>query len=798
MVRLKEKWAALSKSLGLRVALSVALILSASYSIFVYVVLDIQRDFHFGQMIREGERFSTAVINATKHCLMVEDRVSTRCIIKYIGREHEISDIRIYSHEGIIKFSNQPVEVGTRVDKKAEACFACHAEDKPFQEVATDKRTRIHSHGGHRVLGMITPIFNRQKCYAAPCHFHPQDQKVLGVLDMGISLADFDTHVRTLVSETVLFGLGTLGAVLGTIGLYITFRVHKPVTQLRDAAMKVALGDFSHKLNIKKGDQIGECAWAFNTMRDQIRRRTQELIHSREEYKRLFEQVPCFVSVIDRNFEIVRQNSHMREVFRGGIGMRCYEVFKKRSSKCEDCHVDVTFQEGKTSGREHCGLLLTGEETNYLSYTSPILDDKGQVLYAMIIAVDIGDRVRLQRALDVSKDFQTKLIANSIHGIIATDEHGRVNIYNLSAEQLLGYKAQDAIGDTDLEKYFPREFVEMILASHLGQEIENTRMVAQETVVTASQGESISVRFSGFILFDKGRTVGAVGFLQDLRIFKQLEREKQASDRLAVVGQTVAGLAHGIKNILTGLEGGVFVVETAMEDKDDELLPRGWKMVQNNISRISGLVKDLLGYSKERAPEYQETDPNLLAEEVCALFDTSAHQKSIAIERDFDPTVGKIFKIFLDQRGIHTCLSNLIANAMDACEADKKDVLHRIVVRTKQDTDGDLMFEVSDNGAGMSKETKRKIFSSFYSTKGSRGTGLGLLVTSKIVVEHGGEIYFKSEAGVGSTFTIRLPSGMRQGPPVRAKGETAKTDTGGGEVPKESTELDRSTSAPVS
>ncbi len=248
----------------------------------------------------------------------------------------------------------------------------------------------------------------------------------------------------------------------------------------------------------------------------------------------------------------MRQNSYMRELFRGTIGMHCYEVFKKRTTKCDDCHVDVTFQEAKASGKEHCGLKVTGEEANYVSYTTPIVDDKGQVLYAMIIAVDIGDRVRLQRAFEASKDFQTNLIENSIHGIIATDEHGRVNIYNIAAENLFGYPAQEVIGDTDLEKYFPKQFVEMILASHLGRKIEEPRLVAHETVVTVRDGESVPVRFSGFILFDRGESPVRSGFFQDLRTFKKLEREKQASDRLAVVGQTVAGLAHGIKNILTG------------------------------------------------------------------------------------------------------------------------------------------------------------------------------------------------------------------------------------------------------
>jgi PAS domain S-box-containing protein len=448
----------------------------------------------------------------------------------------------------------------------------------------------------------------------------------------------------------------------------------------------------------------------------------------------------------------------MRNLFKGTTGQHCYEAFKKSSHKCADCHADKTFEDARTYAKEHCGTTGIGEEADYVSYVAPILDEKKQVVYAMVVAVDIRDRVQLQKELQKSRDFQTNLIENSIHGIIATDEKGRIAIYNIAAQNLLGYRCEDAIGDDSLGKYFPREFLEMILASHTGKDVASQRLIAQEASVTSSTGESIPVRFSGLTLFDRGKQVGAVGFFQDLRMFKQLEREKQASDRLAVVGQTVAGLAHGIKNILTGLEGGVFVLETALEDKDDQLLQRGWNMVQKNIGRISVLVKDLLSYSKERAPQYEETDPNLLAEEVCALFELKAHEKSIIIERDFDPDAGKMFKVFLDQRGIHTCLSNLVANAVDACESDTKAAVpHRIIVKTKQDEEGSLLFQVSDNGAGMSEETKRKIFASFYSTKGSRGTGLGLMVTSKIVMEHRGEISVESTEGVGTTFSIVLP-----------------------------------------
>ncbi|MCL5124719.1 MAG: ATP-binding protein [Deltaproteobacteria bacterium] len=763
MTRIREKWTNLHRGLGFRIALSVGIILLASYVVFLYLLLDVQQGFYLDQIVREAARFSSAVLNSTYSNMLHDDPEATKSFLQDIGRQKGVSDVRIYSHDGLIKFSNHPEEVGRKVNIESEACVSCHSTDKPFSEVITDKRTRIH-HGDHdRILGMITPIYNETSCYTSACHIHPKDRKVLGVLDMKMSLRRFDSHVRSLVIKVILLGIGTFSAVLGTIGLYIVFRVHRPVSRLQLAMQKVAAGDFNYKTPVESKDQLGQLAHAFNLMRAQIKRRTQELLRSRLEYKNLFEQVPCFISVIDKDFRIIRQNSHMTGLFKGSVGMHCYEVFKKKHERCEDCHAIKTFSEGQKFIKEHCGLDVSGKDANYVSYSSPIFNEKGEVVYSMLIAVDIRDRVKLAHELQVSKDFQTNLIENSIHGIIATDKDGRVTIFNQAAEKLLDYEPSEVIGDREIQRYFPKQFVAMILDSRLGKPLQDNRLVELETVIHSRDGEPIPIKFSGLILFEFGAPIGSVGFLEDLRTFKRLEREKQASDRLAVVGQTVAGLAHGIKNIIQGLEGGVYVVETAIEDKDSKLMDRGWNMVKNNIHRIGDLVKDLLAYSKERAPEYEATDPNALAEEVCTLFEIKAQEKSIVIERQFDPNLGKMFQVFLDQRGIHTCLSNLISNAIDACEIDKNKASHKIVMRTIEDTEGGVIFEVSDDGSGMSDETRRKVFSSFYSTKGSRGTGLGLLVTSKIVAEHGGQIYFESVQGVGTTFTIRLPLGQSSG-----------------------------------
>jgi len=235
----------------------------------------------------------------------------------------------------------------------------------------------------------------------------------------------------------------------------------------------------------------------------------------------------------------------------------------------------------------------------------------------------------------------------------------------------------------------------------------------------------------------------------------QLEKELIQSERLAAVGQTVASLAHYVKNILFGLKGGVYLVNEALKEDDTDSLKDGWDLVESNMGRISGLVLDLLEYSRERKPEYEKCFPNEIADDVCKLSQESAKEYSIEIIKDFDPSMGEAV---MDPKGIHRCLLNLVSNAIDACIYDSNEEKKWVVqVRTLLEDDGTVKFEVSDNGCGMDEETKKKLFTSFFTTKEGRGTGLGLLNTQKIVQEHGGTITVNSQPGEGSTFTIRMP-----------------------------------------
>jgi PAS domain S-box-containing protein len=252
----------------------------------------------------------------------------------------------------------------------------------------------------------------------------------------------------------------------------------------------------------------------------------------------------------------------------------------------------------------------------------------------------------------------------------------------------------------------------------------------------------------------------------DITPVKKLEREKREADRLAAVGETVAGVAHGIKNILMGLEGGMYAVNTGIKLGDDERIARGWSTLEDNVRRISEFMKEFLDFAKGRATVVERVDPGEPARAVAALYQDRAAQSGIRLDLHVQDGLAPAP---LDPDGIHACLANLVSNAIDACQlAESKRPF--VVTLSASEADGTLVYEVADNGQGMDYEISRKIFTRFFTTKGSdRGTGLGLLTTRRIVHQHGGRISFTSSEGEGSVFRIELPrSGLPEPPAVEA------------------------------
>jgi PAS domain S-box-containing protein len=343
------------------------------------------------------------------------------------------------------------------------------------------------------------------------------------------------------------------------------------------------------------------------------------------EYNLLFERVPCFITVIDREHKIMRANEKFRQTFGESTGKPCYQAYKDRGEPCEDCPAEMTFRDGVERVTTQAGIAKDGTETHYVVTTAPLRRGSGEVAHVIEISADITQ-------------------------------------------------------------------------------------------------------------------------------VKRLEREMLEAERLAAVGQTVAGLAHTIKNLLMGLEGGMYMLDSGLRKGDAERLAEGWEVLQRNFDKTVALVKDFLSFSKGRAPDLKLTNPNRLARDVVELYRDAAALQGVKLILEAGPTVKKAL---LDRDGLEACLTNLVSNAIDAAMA-REEPGSKVVVRTREEGEA-LIFEVEDNGCGMDWEVRQKVFTTFFTTKADKGTGLGLLTTRKIVQEHGGSMEVESDPGTGSLFRIRLP-----------------------------------------
>lgn len=222
-------------------------------------------------------------------------------------------------------------------------------------------------------------------------------------------------------------------------------------------------------------------------------------------------------------------------------------------------------------------------------------------------------------------------------------------------------------------------------------------------------------------------------------------------ERLAAVGQAIASLSHYIKNILQGIHGGSHAVESGLERKDTDTIGKGWEVVRRNLHRINSLVLDMLSYSRQAPPNLVRTSVNAVVREVVELAQTAAKEKQATLTTQLDTSLPEIP---IDTDGLHHACLNILSNAIEAVPA----VRGKVEVATRVSPHGsEVWITVADNGPGIPHDEQPRIFQAFYSTKGHKGTGLGLAVAQKVAREHGGNITVNSKPGEGAAFVIHLP-----------------------------------------
>jgi signal transduction histidine kinase len=243
--------------------------------------------------------------------------------------------------------------------------------------------------------------------------------------------------------------------------------------------------------------------------------------------------------------------------------------------------------------------------------------------------------------------------------------------------------------------------------------------------------------------------------------------DKIQAERLAAVGQTIATLSHHIKNILQGIRGGSYLIDLGLKEQDETIVRRGWTIVEKNQAKIYNLVMDMLSFSKDREPALEPADLNETVGDVVELMQPRAEELGVGLVLTQSSMMPRVM---IDPEGIHRAVLNIVTNAIDACEGQHE---ARVTVTTEWDEEASTArIRISDNGVGIDESEIGSIFQIFASSKGSRGTGLGLPVSRKIIAEHGGTISVSSEPGQGATFLIELPMTRRSHPSETEDGLT--------------------------
>ena len=235
---------------------------------------------------------------------------------------------------------------------------------------------------------------------------------------------------------------------------------------------------------------------------------------------------------------------------------------------------------------------------------------------------------------------------------------------------------------------------------------------------------------------------------------ESLVREKtELQDRLSSLGLMISTVSHGIKGLLTGLDGGIYMVDSGFSKKDSDQVDEGWAVVKMMVDRIRKMALDILYYAKDRPLQRKDVDLVPFLQEVVSHVAPKAKTNGIDFVSRFDPDLGRLE---IDPESIQSALINILDNAVDACLRDPSKSSHSIVFSARPQAES-VRLNVEDDGTGMDREILEKLFTLFYSSKGSRGTGLGLFIANNIIRQHHGDIQVNSTPGQGSRFTICLP-----------------------------------------
>jgi histidine kinase len=735
---------------------AVGLTLFVSIATWAYFNVDYQERKLMENMVSTTDRLTNTIRLGAHYAMMLNSRDDITQIITNIGTQQDIRNIRLYNKQGQIKFSNRPAEVDTNTNIKAEACDICHRTDPPLVDLDLSARTRLlQSTQGYRMLGVISPIYNEPGCATDACHIHPEGKKILGALDVVVSLADTDRELA--LAKKGVIGLAGVVFVMTSfiLGLLLLVFVNRPVQQLIEGTRQIARGVYPGLIPFDRKDEMGQLASAINTMGLEIAEKQRELNAQRDEYQTLFEHVPCLITLQDRDFRLLRFNREFAERFAPDPDTYCFRAYKGRDEKCPNCQVALTFEDGLPHQGEETGLNKDGSAAHWIFRTTPIRNAQGEVVAALEMSLDITARKQLEEQLAKSERKYHEIF-NHIPNPVFVLDHASLEIVdcNQSVTTVYGLQREEVLNRSFLDRFFPEERAYY-------RDILRTALELNQVKHLHKSGERLYVN----IRISPGEYPGRnVLLVTTSDITKRLETEQQLiqASKMATLGEMATGIAHELNQPLSVIKtaSSFFIQKLDRQQSiEQSTLATMLRKIDGNVDRATRIIDHMRQFARKSDLKLERVQLNEVLRRAFDIFSQQLKLRSIEVVWEIDP---ELPKIDADPGRLEQVFINLLINARDAIEerwgpAETSQGLKRIVIGTRT-AEPVVACEICDTGGGIPAHMTERIFEPFFTTKqAGKGTGLGLSISYGIVKDCRGSIRVRPHPSGGACFVLEFP-----------------------------------------
>lgn len=740
-----------------RLIIYIGLPLLILISAWAYFTINYQNQKLMKHIIQDTTDLTETIRLGTHYAMTLNSRDDINQIIQNIGKQPNIEKIYIYNKTGQISFSNLQDNQIRKIHIESEACQICHRSDPPLVNLSMAQRTRIfNSPDGHRQLGVITPIYNEKGCSTEECHFHPADTKVLGSLDVVVSLEASDKMIRRAKAATTSLSVIGFMIMSGIIFLFVHRFITTPVQKLVRSTERIANGDFETKVDIRQSGEMQQLAAAINYMGEQIDTNQRELNRQRDEYRTLFDYVPCMISVQDRDYKLLQYNRQFMDNFDPEPGKHCYKVYKGRNKKCDHCPVEKVFSDGMSHYGETSGIGRDGMIHHWIFIASPLKNSEGEVVSAIEMSLDITERKQLEKRLETSEKKYHSIFNNIPNPVFVLDnETLEIIDCNHRIQTVYGFSRNEVTGKSFLDFFIDEE--KGIMRRRM-----KTALIMNQIRQKDKQGKKlwVDIWISPSEYEDKKVLLVATS---DITKRLAAEQELIQAGKMATLGEMSTGIAHELNQPLSVIKTASDFILKKVNMKaeiEESILDRLLTKINSNVDRATKIIEHLRNFARKSDVNFENIQINEILKRAHEIFHQQLKVRGIETKWELAQDLPAVTA---DPGRIEQVFINLLVNARDAIEEKSEETGSKIddekIEIETFTSDDHVVVRISDTGIGIPDDVREKIFEPFYTTKEvGKGTGIGLSISYGIIKECKGKIeVYSNPATGGTTFTLRFP-----------------------------------------